>query len=905
MNSQNEQQIRYIGQRLSLREPQKRSLQILADLDDQFGFHKDQDVNRILEDIKTLYPSVQDFEREFPSICFALATGVGKTRLMGAFIAYMYRTNRSRHFFVLAPNLTIYNKLIADFTPGTPKYVFTGIADFVTYPPEIVTGDNYEQGRGVRNEASVQQRIWDSGEPHINIFNIAKITSEVRGGNAPRIKRLSEYIGQSYFEYLSALPDLVLLMDESHRYRAAAGLKAINELKPILGLELTATPQIEAGTNQIAFKNVIYSYPLSEAIKDEFVKEPAVATRENFKADNYNQEELERLKLEDGIRVHEDTKVKLDLYARDKDVERKKPFMLVVATDIEHSENLQKLMESDAFFEGRYKGKIITVHSGAGKGKEEKDEIVEKLLTVESLENPIEVVIHVNMLKEGWDVTNLYTIVPLRAANSKTLVEQSIGRGLRLPYGRRTGVASVDRLTIVSHDRYQEIIDESNKADSIIRTGVIIGKDISEKIQKVVESPNVISASWHQEVVPMLTGVDEKPMLFITEEERQAADLTMEAIQELVPLHRINELRNPETQEKITKWVQMQMPAGQIELTGLVQQPKTDFFEVASKVSKLFLDRFIVVPKVSIIPKDVEVSGFRDFDLDSSMVHYQPVEENILIQHLRTHDLERLAGGAGSHPEVRLEDHLVRGLMDKNDINYDQDQTLIYKLAGQLVAHLRSYLKDEKETKNVLAYYQTPLVDLIHGQMQAHFKQVATQFDATVHGAADIMRSRPGMTMVDDEKPFDFRATVTDRSRIRSMVFAGFNKCLFLYQKFDSDPERRFAIMLESSNEVEKWFRPNDKDIRIYLHGESQYRPDFIVEAKTAKYVCEVKAENEMTDMDVQDKARAAALWCKYASEYETTINGKPWVYLLIPESTIDASATFQYVKEAYKQSLV
>ena len=67
----------------------------------------------------------------------------------------------------------------------------------------------------------------------------------MRGGKSPRIKRLSEYIGESYFDYLAGLPDLVLLMDESHRYRASAGVRAINELKPILGLELTATPFVE------------------------------------------------------------------------------------------------------------------------------------------------------------------------------------------------------------------------------------------------------------------------------------------------------------------------------------------------------------------------------------------------------------------------------------------------------------------------------------------------------------------------------------------------------------------------------------------------------------------------------------------------------------------------------------
>src|SRR5690606_1952674 len=121
---------------------------------------------------------------------------------------------------------------------------------------------------------------------------ISKINSEVRGGKAPRIKRLSEYIGESYFEYLASLPDLVLLMDESHRYRASAGVKVLNELKPILGLELTATPQVESGTRSIPFNNVIYSYPLHKAMEDGFVKEPAVATRENFNSSQYREEQL-------------------------------------------------------------------------------------------------------------------------------------------------------------------------------------------------------------------------------------------------------------------------------------------------------------------------------------------------------------------------------------------------------------------------------------------------------------------------------------------------------------------------------------------------------------------------------------------------------------------------------------
>ena len=112
----------------------------------------------------------------------------------------------------------------------------------------------------------------------------------MRGGKSPRIKRLSEYIGESYFDYLAGLHDLVLLMDESHRYRASAGVRAINELKPVLGLELTATPFVETAKGAIPFKNVIFDYPLGKAMADGFVKEPAVVTEKNFSPRDFSAE---------------------------------------------------------------------------------------------------------------------------------------------------------------------------------------------------------------------------------------------------------------------------------------------------------------------------------------------------------------------------------------------------------------------------------------------------------------------------------------------------------------------------------------------------------------------------------------------------------------------------------------
>ena len=277
-----------IKARLSLRKPQGMALDILHNVLSEVKLAKPADVQAQLAAVSAKYPSVKKFDREFMSLCFALATGVGKTRLMGAFITYLHKAYNINNFMVIAPNLTIYNKLITDFTPGTPKYVFKGIDVFHQNPPVIVTGDNYQNGNGVTETNLFQSVV-------INIFNISKLTAKDKGHlsqnddrvKVAKIRRLSETIGESYFDYLASRDDLVILMDEAHRYRADAGSTAINELSPVLGIELTATPRIIQGQREIPFNNIIQEYNLSAAMRDGFVKEPAIATRKNFDPANY------------------------------------------------------------------------------------------------------------------------------------------------------------------------------------------------------------------------------------------------------------------------------------------------------------------------------------------------------------------------------------------------------------------------------------------------------------------------------------------------------------------------------------------------------------------------------------------------------------------------------------------
>lgn len=878
-----------ISNRLSLRKPQRESLEILQKVCDIATFEKDAETKDLLKIIQSEFAGVSSFDRDFPSLCFALATGVGKTRLMGAFISYLHLSEGIQDFVVLAPNLTIYNKLIADFTPNTSKYVFKGISEFAQNPPVLITGDNYESGVGVRDSSLFQDSI------HINVFNISKIIGS--NTDARKIRRLSECIGESYFDYLSGLDDLVILMDESHRYRASAGMKAINELKPILGLELTATPQVEKGKKSEPFKNVIYNYPIANALIDGYIKEPAVATRENFDASNYSAEGLEEVKLKDGIIIHENTKIELEVYARENDQPIVKPFMLVVAQDTTHANDLQTHIESDDFFEGRYKGKVITVHSNT-KG-EEKDEVVEKLLNVEHRENPVEVVIHVNMLKEGWDVTNLYTIVPLRAANSRTLVEQSIGRGLRLPYGKRVGVPAVDRLTIVSHDRFQDIVDHANDPDSIIRKTVVIGQDIPEEGKKAVTVSTGLDAMLSGTAATESTAKGEskarptsKPPAFDSDRDREVAKVANRVMERFEYLKSSKNLLDDEVQKEIATAVEEEIAPYQSSL-DLDDAPKPDVAAIVKKTAEIRIELSIDIPKIIVAPSGDYQGRYEDFTLDLLGVNLQPVSQNVLLQELREHKRYTLETGKGIVEEDRLEDYIVRGLIDFNDIHYDEHADLLYDLASQVVKHLQGYLKDDDEVVNVLQYHQQVLVNLVHSQMQEHYIETATNYVAHVTKGFRTLKPLSCMTLA-DEGVRNFREAIPDgqKSRIKSMIFGGFERCLYPEQKFDSDSERRFAVVLENDADVLKWFKPAKGDIHINYNRDQNYEPDFIVEAKDCNYLCEPKRSTEIDDEIVQAKAKAAVEWCKHATDHAFKNEGKPWKYLLISHDQINEQMT-------------
>jgi len=866
----------------------------IGEIDQQHKAELSAQLTRIREKFYT----VTSFEREFPSICFALATGVGKTRLMAGCIAYLHLVKKVNNFFVVAPNRTIYEKLKRDFSQAYPeKYVFSGLQDF-SEQPNIIDGDNF-------NSFNLQFPQWSSISIHI--FNIAKLTHG-RSANTElaRVMRLHEVLGQSYFDYLRSLPDLCVMMDESHHYHAEQGFGVINDLNPLVGVEFTATPQIQTSRGKVNFKNVVYEYSLAHALNDKmYVKEPVVCTRRDFDASQYTDEQLDHEKLIDGIKLHRATKTKLEIYALNLGKTIVKPFVLVVAKDISHSQSLRDFLTSTTFFDGYYTDKVLEINSK--QGKVESDDNMELLLGLEKPDNKIEIVIHVDKLKEGWDVTNLFTIIPLRASASETLTEQTIGRGLRLPYGKRTGEDEVDRLSIVSHDRYQEIVTLANNPDSLVRKifyidPLLLAEDVNTETERVELKPtyeaqtssenftNEISNSFNQ-TLPSETRFSLSK--FVT---KTASSCVMNMSKDAMSFAGIqNDTQYKEIiTDYIIKQTEQHFPEVHIE--------SAELRKVSEKAIKYCVDSLtytvIPIPELIINPQSVSTYQFQEFTLNTQNLNLFPSDETIIGRELseggKTIIFEDIDTNFSTNPNDSVEKGVAKFICDKDNIDYRKCANLILMLITQAKKHFLSYLSPE-DTDKVMRGHARTIAEDIYTQMNEHFVESDIEYSATeVKPFTRIVNCYGSKIKTDDI--YDYNVTVKP-SEVRQKVFKGFLKSCLTLCKFDSLPELDFARVIEQDSDVVKWLRPAPTQFNIYWGKHRQrYEPDFVVETSEIIYMVEVKADNEITSPDVQEKTRAGVEYCKIVSEWSNVNGAKAWEYALIPASTIHLNSTFKYL---------
>jgi len=872
----------YISGVMSLRRPQTASLKILEDILTSVTLRKGMNLRGVLGAVHAMYPTCTDFERDFMSLTFALATGVGKTRLMGAFIGYLYTQYNIRNFFVVAPNTTIFEKLKKDLSDfNSPKYVFRGLGCFIT-APQVITDDDYKSKQISSFESDIR----------VFVYNIDKFNKE-----DANMRRINEIIGDSFYKYLSSLPDLVLIMDESHHYRAERGAAALNELNPLLGLELTATPLVTQGTKQVPFKNVVYEYPLSKAIEDGYTRTPYAVTRTDINFYNFGDEQLDKLMLQDGIACHENTKRKLEVYASNNGRRVVKPFMLVVCKDTEHATWVEHYIRSDEFRNGEYREKTIVVHSKQ-KGSETEAH-TRLLLDVENPENPVEIVIHVNMLKEGWDVNNLYTIVPLRTAASKILREQMVGRGLRLPYGERTGDRDVDAVMLTAHDRFNDILEEAQRGDSIFKAGNIIKVEdiIPEKtthtqVQFQIDQNTVRDEAYAQTNIPR----SEQNDAVIDRAEHLIQEKVSKTIQQASG-HTVTPQAAREIAQSVASTLAQDKDLGdtyrenELPLAAwLYQQVERTHIAVKAK--------FIPIPRIKITDAGAEEYVFVDFDIDLSEFDHTPIRSELLIQNLEDiSDRQRIKGDSidfdGYNPKKVILDELRK----KPEIDYEKCSALLFKLITQ-VCHNYTAKYGENGARNIVMMFKRDIANKIYTQMMHDHFYCKNGFLQE-----EVMNTRD----YNLEQTYNYREKVglyePFTEEIHSVLFTGIKKGVFSTAKFDSkEGELSLARVLEADSDVLNWLRPHPQEFNItYNHGHS-YEPDFVVETEHMIYLVEVKGEDKLNNPDVIAKKERGIQYCTVASNWAKANGHKEWCYLFIPAGQIMSNSTFRQLAERFKE---
>jgi type III restriction enzyme len=355
---------------------------------------------------------------------------------------------------------------------------------------------------------------------------------------------------------------------------------------------------------------------------------------------------------------------------------------------------------------------------------------------------------------------------------------------------------------------------------------------------------------------------------FDNPQSEKVAQLAYEAIRKLsrspgvVP--DISYISRPEVQAQIVREVQSQYRPQQMELEG-VAPPPPDFGQITAQVATLYVDRTINIPRISVMPKGEVKAGFKPFTLDLTRMNPPAPEETLWVQYLNRNEGHSIGMSHGNFLEKRPEDYVVSGLIDFPDVSYEDNADLLYDLAGQVVRHFQSYLSEE-DTKRVLQIEQREIARAVHAQMLD-----------------------------------DFRSPPADKSKMTQYLFGGFSKCLTNVARFDSDSERKLAVILE--READKWFRPAKGQFQMFYRKGSdhlEYRPDFVAETGDEILMLEPKMATQMGDVDVLAKRDVAVQWCKWASEHAVQSGGKPWRYALIPHDQIGDNMGLDFIMQRF-----
>jgi type III restriction enzyme len=782
-----------------------------------------------------------------------LATGVGKTFIAGALIDYLFEAGVRNVVFV-TPGSTIQRKTIDNFTPGHRKYL-RGLRS----RPMVVTLDDLETG-------NVAAALEDESQLKLFVFTVQSLLRP-NSNDARRAHRAHESLGVALYDYLQTQQDVVVIADEHHIYYSGNAKKfqsAIDDLNASALIGLTATPQDPESPN------IIYRYPLAEAIADGFVKIPVLVARQDGKKDLKTQ-------MADGVALLDAKAQVMEAYCQRTRKAPVQPILFVVAERIDEAIEIRDLLASPDYLGGEDKVLLIT--------SEEPDTTLALLDTLEDEGSPIRAVVSVSMLKEGWDVKNIYCIAAVRALESQLLTEQILGRGLRLPFGERTGVPMLDTVEVLSHHSFSDLLREAKVlleqtlgqraaeakivADPVAGVSSVgvspteVGSAVNPQTSVVsVQLPPDPYSLWDEET-DSNSGETRVGMGFSTVDSilTQAAAATATLGTTLTP-QAPGGIRVPLFIPRVTtRW--------QREPFSLAMLNMTDVEALGARFAN---DEGETLTRKA-IDADRDASGRVKLNI------YDETEEIAAAQVL--FDFEDIEGD------------LARRLLATNAVS----ATVSEANAATKVA--QAFLKGANVTN------ETPW-RRSHGQL-ATARLIewisAQQTSRPAREVSDVTQVR----WPEPEERVEFR-TPQDRQLItrsadfeRGYPYRGWAKSVYDVNSFDAySTEFRLAQLFEGSQSVKAWIRvDNTVPLRInYLVGaiQREYMPDFIViDDQGTHWIVEGKADTEMTSAVVLAKADAAKAWV--ATVNASAVVTQKWAYILSSEAVIANSSTWQALK--------
>jgi type III restriction enzyme len=775
------------------------------------------------------------------------ATGVGKTYVLAGLIEYLALADPpAKNYLILAPGRTIRDKTVRNFTPGDRKSLTTGMRS----APYLVTADNFDS-------PATRVVMDDPTRTKVYVFTVQALTTATGEGRATH--DFQEGLGASFYEWLSRLDDLVVIADEHHCYRGPAFSSTIRELHPKLVVGLTATP--DKGDEKL----VVYRYPLAAAIADRLVKTPVVVGRR----DDRNDVET---KLLDGVSLLRLKQTAADQFCRENDLPRLNPVMLVIARDIGEAEEFRDVLDSVSFDQGRWAGKTLLVHSKLT--GDHKERALSDLEAVEEPDSPVRIIINVGMLKEGWDVKNVYVIASMRASVSEVLTEQTLGRGLRLPFGAYTGIEFLDTLEVLAHERYEQLLAKRN----VLNDGFIDYYTYAETRQR--PDGTVTVATRHEPVdADVIPDPVNEPSTGATASPAPAAPATGPAA--------ICDF-DARQRDGITETTNQDKPVTYLPLAD--REP-------------------IVIPRLvqKVVPAAVSLNDIFDYtgfeklgralagdytnDLKRTKIVAQRVDDRTVQVGLREAQGGYQATLALDIPLETSRQGLLRAVMAVKGV---QQRPAEVGAAKRIVDKMIDQMGPEAAV--TLSAFGDRCAQRLKDQVSEMLRQAGSaqvRFEDTVE-----------MTVLDKPRISSRRQSDdhADGAFDRSVAFDGWTKSLYPYAWFDVTPEYKVAQALDrDDNTVLVWARLHRNDIPITWNSEGrQYNPDHvaieIVEGGRHGWLIETKADVNMTSEEVVGKKRGALKWVNVANALGG--DNTKWHYLLLSETDVkDAQGNWEFLK--------